>query len=206
MAPPFQPLFAWLEGRQPAPQIDLCRAFRPLMLSNPLDEAELTKLDPADFRAEWKWDGIRVQLAADGGEARLFSRSGDDISSAFPDLMEGVAFDAVLDGELLVAREGEIAPFNDLQQRLNRKKVTAKMLQDFPAHLRAYDLLFDGAEDLRALPFDERRLRLEAWHAQEKPPRIELSPLLYFSTWEELHALRNAAREDRKSPRLNSSH
>src|SRR3546814_9757955 len=110
--------------------------------------------------------------------------------------MEGVAFDAVLDGELLVAREGEIAPFNDLQQRLNRKKVTAKMLQDFPAYLRAYDLLFYGAEDLRALPFDERRLRLEAWHAQAKPPRIDLSPLLDFSTWEALHALRHSAREN----------
>src|SRR3546814_10036281 len=99
--------------------------------------------------------------------------------------MEGIAFDAVLDGELLVARGGEISPFNDLQQRLNRKKVTAKMLQDFPAHLRAYDLLVDGAEDLRALRFDERRLRLEAWHARESPPRIDLSPLLGFSRWEE---------------------
>src|SRR3546814_15247678 len=96
------------------------------MRSNPLDEPELAKLDPADFRDEWKWDGIRVQLAAGGGEARLFSRSGDDISGAFPDLMEGAAFDAVLDGELLVARAGEIAPFNDLQQRLNRKKVDRK--------------------------------------------------------------------------------
>src|SRR3546814_14409261 len=85
MAPPFQPLFAWLEGHQPAPQIDLRRAFRPLMLANPLDEAALAKLDAADFRAEWKWDGIRVQLAAGGGEARLFSRSGDEISGAFPD-------------------------------------------------------------------------------------------------------------------------
>src|SRR5690606_37209677 len=129
-------------GHAPPPKIDLRRAFRPLMLSNPLDEAELAKLDPADFRAEWKWDGIRVQLAAGGGEARLFSRSGDEISSAFPDLMEGAAFDAVLDGELLVARDAEIAPFNDLQQRLNRKKVTVKTLAEFPAHLRAYDILF----------------------------------------------------------------
>jgi DNA ligase-1 len=196
MAPPFVPLFAWLEGHAPPPQIDLRRAFRPLMLANPLDEAELAKLDPADFRAEWKWDGIRVQLAAGGGEARLFSRSGDEISAAFPDLMAGAAFDVVLDGELLVAREGEIAPFNDLQQRLNRKKVTAKMLADYPAQLRAYDILFHGDEDLRALPFDERRARLEAWHAQEGPPRIDLSPLLDFSHWDELHALRNSAREN----------
>mgnify|MGYP000704331699 CR=1 FL=1 len=196
MAPPYLALFAWLEGHAPPPKIDLRRAFRPLMLSNPLDEAALEKLDPADFRAEWKWDGIRVQLAAGGGEARLFSRSGDDITGAFPDLMEGVAFDAVIDGELLVARDGEIAPFNDLQQRLNRKKVTAKTLEEFPAHLRAYDILFAGDEDLRQLPFDERRLRLEAWHAQESPPRLDLSPLIDFTTWDELHEKRNAAREN----------
>ena len=195
LAPPFVPLFAWLEGKGDAPQIDLRRAFRPLMLANPLDEAELAKLDPADFRAEWKWDGIRVQLAAGGGEARLFSRSGDEISAAFPDVMEAAGFDAVLDGELLVARGGEIAPFNDLQQRLNRKRVTAKMLQDYPAHLRVYDILFHGEDDLRALPFDARRARLEAWHAETAPARIDLSPLLDFARWEELHALRDSARE-----------
>ena len=195
VTPPFQPLFAWLEGEAAPPKIDLRRAFRPLMLANPLDEAELAKLDPADFRAEWKWDGIRVHLAAGGGEARLFSRSGDEITAAFPDLMQSVDFEAVLDGELLVAREGEIAPFNDLQQRLNRKKVTAKTLEDYPAQLRVYDILFDGAEDLRALPFDARRARLEAWHAAQQPARIDLSPLLDFSAWDELQALRDAARE-----------
>ncbi|WP_340117164.1 cisplatin damage response ATP-dependent DNA ligase [Pelagibius sp. 7325] len=195
LTPPFLPLFAWLQGEGTAPAIDLRRAFRPLMLANPLDEAELAKLDPADFRAEWKWDGIRVQLTAGGGEARLFSRSGDEIGAAFPDLMDAVDFDAVLDGELLVARDGEIAPFNDLQQRLNRKRVTAKMLQDYPAHLRVYDILLHGEDDLRALPFDERRARLEAWHAQTAPARIDLSPLLAFTAWDELQALRGAARE-----------
>ena len=195
LSPPFAPLFAWLEGHGTAPQIDLRRAFRPLMLANPLDEAELAKLDPADFRAEWKWDGIRVQLAAGGGEARLFSRSGDEISGAFPDLMETAGFDAVLDGELLVARDGEIAPFNDLQQRLNRKRVTARMLQEHPAHLRVYDILFEGEDDLRTLSFDQRRARLEAWHAATAPARIDLSPLLDFARWEELQALREQARE-----------
>jgi len=195
LKPPFTPLFAWLEGHGAAPQIDLRRAFRPLMLANPLEEGELAKLDPADYRAEWKWDGIRVQLAAGGGEARLFSRSGDEISGAFPDLLEAVDFDAVLDGELLVVRNGEIAPFNDLQQRLNRKRVTAKMLQDHPAHLRVYDILFEGEEDLRAHPFDARRARLESWLARVDPPRIDLSPLLDFASWEELASLRESARE-----------
>src|SRR3546814_19252222 len=91
MAPPFQPLFAWLEGHQPAPQIDLRRAFRPLMLSNPLDEPELAKPDPADFRAERKWDGIRLHPAPRGREARLFSRNADATSRAFPHLSQGTA-------------------------------------------------------------------------------------------------------------------
>ena len=195
LTPPFAALFAWLEGEAQMPVIDLRRAFRPLMLANPLEQGDLEKLDPAQYRAEWKWDGIRVQLAAGGGEARLFSRSGDEITGAFPDLMETVGFDAVLDGELLVARQGEIAPFNDLQQRLNRKRVTAKMQQDYPAHLRVYDILFHGEEDLRELPFDLRRERLEAWHAEAQPARIDLSPLLDFSAWEELQALRETARD-----------
>ena len=77
----------------------------------------------------------------------------------------------MVDGELLVARDGEIAPFNDLQQRLNRKTVSARMLENSPAHLRIYDLLFDAGEDLRALPFAERRGRLEAWYAAARPAR-----------------------------------
>ncbi|WP_422366062.1 cisplatin damage response ATP-dependent DNA ligase [Pelagibius sp.] len=195
VTPPFTEVFAWLEGRAEAPDIDLRRAFRPLMLANPLDDTELEKFDPAAYRAEWKWDGIRVQLAAGGGEARLFSRSGDEITGAFPDLMEKADFDAVLDGELLVARDGEIATFNDLQQRLNRKRVTAKMLQEFPAHLRVYDILFDGDEDLRSRGFDARRRCLEAWHAAVQPARIDLSPLLDFESWDDLTALRGTARE-----------
>ena len=75
----------------------------------------------------------------------------------------------MLDGELLVVRDGVVAPFNDLQQRLNRKTVTPKMLRDYPALVRLYDLLIDGSEDVRPLPFAERRARLEAWHARHHP-------------------------------------
>jgi DNA ligase-1 len=82
-----------------------------------------------------------------------------------------MTFHGVADGELLVIRDGEVAPFSDLQQRLNRKVVTPRMLRDYPAAVRLYDLLFDGEEDLRALPFDIRRARLEAWHARVRPER-----------------------------------
>ncbi len=195
LEPPYVELFAWLAGTAEKPRIDERAVFRPLMLANPLDEAELESMDPADYRAEWKWDGIRVQLAARGdGQRRLFSRTGDDIGRAFPDLLEAMDFDAVLDGELLVVREGEVAPFNDLQQRLNRKTVTARMLADSPAWVRLYDILLDKGEDLRDLPFDRRRARLEAWYERIRPARADLSPQIPFGAWRELSELREGAR------------
>jgi ATP-dependent DNA ligase len=104
--------------------------------------------------------------------------------------------DAVLDGELLVVRGGEVAPFSHLQQRLNRKIVTRAMLADYPAHVRLYDILRDGDEDLRALGFKERRRRLESWYERVRPERMDLSAMVPFSSWEELKALRAAAREN----------
>ena len=125
------------------------------MLAQPLEDDELARLDPADYRAEWKWDGIRVQLVARGGERRLYSRTGDDIGAAFPEIVAALPEGVVLDGELLVMRDGEVAPFNDLQQRLNRKTPTREACShDFPAWVRLYDMLEEAGEDLRALPFD----------------------------------------------------
>ncbi len=195
LTPPYESLFAWLEGRAPRPAVEDLALFRPLMLANPLEDGDLAALDPAGFAAEWKWDGIRVQAVGRLlGERRLFSRSGDDIGRAFPDLLAMLDFDAVLDGELLVRRGDGVAPFNDLQQRLNRKLVTPKLAAQFPAFLRAYDILFEGGEDLRALPFVERRTRLEAWHAATAPRGVDISPLVPFAGWDELAALRDGAR------------
>ncbi len=197
LAPPYTPLFAWLEGTGPKPHPADQPVFRPPMLAHPLEVADLAALDPADWRAEWKWDGIRVQVVATAGGRRLYSRGADDISASFPEILEAMDFRAVLDGELLVMREGTdgaAAPFADLQQRLNRKIVTPAMMQRFPAGIRLYDLLFDGDEDIRALPFDHRRVRLEAWLARERPPRMDLSPLIRFSSLQELMALREGAR------------
>ncbi|HXV25014.1 MAG TPA: cisplatin damage response ATP-dependent DNA ligase [Alphaproteobacteria bacterium] len=197
LAPPYLELFAWLEKRGGKPVVKDEASFRPLMLATALDETELTALAPTDYLAEWKWDGIRVQLAARAGaERRIFSRTGDEVSGAFPDMLEEMEFDAVLDGELLVVRDGEVAPFNHLQQRLNRKLVTRAMLADYPAHVRLYDILREGEEDLRGLGFEERRRRLEAWHDRVRPVRMDLSPLVRFGSWEELRALREGAREN----------
>ncbi len=194
LAPPYLPLFAWLDGKTPPPEIGDLPNFTPLMLSQPLEEDDLAKLDPAAYLAEWKWDGIRVQLVSRRGERRLFSRSGDEIGPAFPDVVAATPDGIALDGELLVIRGGEVAPFNDLQQRLNRKTPTAKMLADFPASVRLYDILRLGDQDLRALPLSERRHRLEAWYGNAPRDRLDLSPLVPFTSWDELKALREGAR------------
>ena len=117
LTPPYRPLFDWLTAAGPRPQSNMAATFLPPMLANPIDRAELETLDPTHFRAEWKWDGIRVQAAAAGSTKRLYSRAGDDIAAAFPDILEAMDFDGVFDGELLVRREEAIAPFNDLQDR-----------------------------------------------------------------------------------------
>lgn len=111
MTPLYAPLFLWLEGAAERPDPREAPVFRPLMLAHPLDDADLAALRPQDWRAEWKWDGIRVQLMAGPGGRRIWSRGSDDISATFPDICARMDFHAVLDGELLVMRNGEVAPF-----------------------------------------------------------------------------------------------
>jgi DNA ligase 1 len=199
LTPPYEDLFAWVEGRADKPADRNVAPFRPVMLAHAIEAEELTRLDPAAFVAEWKWDGIRVQAVAGTQEdgqrvTRLYSRTGEDISGAFPDLADALthatAFDGAIDGELLVLRDGQVQSFNVLQQRLNRKTISAKLIEEFPAHLRAYDLLVEGDQDLRERPFMERRARLEALVTKLAEPRIDVSPMVPFKTWEELTAAR----------------
>ena len=197
-SPPYAELFAWLEGRGPRPNPDAPGRFRPVMLAQAVDEATgFSRLDPSDYAAEWKWDGIRVQLVRERGAdglmvARLYSRTGDEISGAFPDLMAAVEFEGAVDGELLVLRDGQVAPFGDLQQRLNRKTVSPTVMAQYPAGVRAYDLLAEGGRDLRALPFTERRTRLEGFVGRHGGAGLDLSPLVAFDRWDELAAIRAA--------------
>ena len=194
LAPPYAGLFAWLEGRGDKPDPAGAPVFRPPMLAHPLEAPDIAALDPAAFRAEWKWDGIRVQLVATEQGRRIYSRGADDVSGAFPEILDAMAFKGVLDGELLVLRDGGVAPFADLQQRLNRKAPGPKMLRDFPVWVRLYDLLFDGVQDLRTLAFDERRARLDAWFTLHQPARMDLSPLIPFRTIADLSAIRDTTR------------
>jgi DNA ligase-1 len=170
------------------------------MLAQPVEaEAELFKLDPSAYAAEWKWDGIRVQAvrerASDGAfVARLYSRSGEDISAAFPDLLGRLDFDGAVDGELLVMREDGASSFSELQQRLNRKSPDARTRDAYPVGVRAYDLLADSGRDLRNLPFRDRRDRLEALLSEGRPG-LDLSPIQPFESWSQLAALRSAPPE-----------
>ena len=193
LTPPYAELFAWLEGRTGKPEQTAKAMFRPVMLSNPVGDSDLEKLDPADFAAEWKWDGIRVQAVSEGGVRRLYSRTGDNVSGAFPDLVDAMAFEGTLDGELLVGNPAEATgTFSDLQQRLNRKTVSPKLRQQFPAFMRCYDILGENDTDLRALPFTERRRRLEGFVARLDPTRFDLSPLAPFAGWAALDEMRRS--------------
>ena len=201
LRPPFAELFDWAEGRSEQPTARDIPAFRPFMLAHPLDDLKVS-LD--DYAAEWKWDGIRIQLVHAGGETRLYSRTGDDISRSFPDVAEAFRTAGALDGELLVRGSGQgaddlhggaAASFNALQQRLGRKAVSGKMLGEFPAFVRLYDILFDGHEDLRALPWSERRVRLESFVDRLDPDRFDLSQLIEAESFEALEDLRASARD-----------
>jgi DNA ligase-1 len=201
LQPPFAELFDWAEGRAEQPTVRDVPVFRPFMLAHPLDD---TKVSLDDFAAEWKWDGIRVQLVNAGGQTRLYSRTGDDISNSFPDVAQAFRTPAVLDGELLVRGSeqgvadlhgGAAASFNALQQRLGRKAVSQKMLAAYPAFVRLYDVLFDGDEDLRELAWSERRARLEGLVAALDPERFDVSQLIAATSFEQLEDLRLNARD-----------
>ena len=192
---PYTELFAWAEGRGPRPDPASNAAFRPFMLAHPLDDLVL---DLADFAAEWKWDGIRVQIASNGEQVRIYSRGGEEITGAFPDVAKAFGATGVVDGELLVRGEhqgGEAASFNALQQRIGRKAASAKLQAEYPAFVRLYDVLFDGEEDLRALPWHQRRARLEALVPQLDGERFDLSRLIEAEDFAALGAIRDGARD-----------
>lgn len=189
--PPYADLFAWLEGRGDRPNPDAPGRFRPVMLAVAIDEAvDFDRLHPADYAAEWKWDGIRVQAVREAGVVRMYSRTGDEIAASFPDVMAGLTFEGAVDGELVVLREGQIAPFGDLQQRLNRKTVDAKAMAAYPAAIVAYDALALDGQDLRGLPLRDRRARLEAMVATHGGERLILSPVVPYEDWTALRRLR----------------
>ena len=209
LTPPYSELFAWAADGGDPPDVAGVPRFRPFMLAHPLED---TKVALDDFVAEWKWDGIRIQLVRvtddDGDHAtRLYSRSGDDISATFPELLDALPVDAVLDGELLVRGEnqggqrnvenqGGAASFNALQQRLGRKTVSKKMLAEAPAFVRLYDALLIEGRDLRPHPWTARRDALEALMPRLPQTYFDLSELVQARDFEHLANIREGARDD----------
>lgn len=196
LEPPYENLFAWIEGKADMPDISNALRYLPVMLSHPLDEEkDFERISPNTHTAEWKWDGIRVQISSNGEETKIFSRTGDDISHSFPDLVEKVNFKAVIDGELLVRVKGEIGSFNDLQQRLNKKKPTAKLMAQNQAHFRGYDILSLEGENLRGLEFHQRRTKLEQFYCGLDEAYFSLSELLTFQDISDLKNMRQQAEQ-----------
>lgn len=197
LKPPYTDLFLWLEDKGAMPNIKHSDRFHPLMLSNPVDEEkDFGKILPEDFQAEWKWDGIRVQLVIHGDTKAMYSRTGDEISHTFPDIINNLSGNAVLDGELLVGKDFMPDSFNHLQQRLNRKTVSPKLMEDHPAFVRVYDILFDGEEDIRSLTLKERRKKLESWFDENNQTRIDISNIISFKNWDELEKIRIKGADD----------
>ena len=173
----------------------------PFFLAHPfnLPLAEFdAALGPADgWLVEWKWDGIRAQLVKRDGQVSVWTRGEELVSDRYPELQAmglGLPDGTVLDGEILVWRDGRAQPFAELQQRIGRKTLSAKLLRELPVVLCVYDLLEEEGADLRALPQHARRARLEQLVAACPHPQLELSPLLRGADWAELARQREQAR------------
>jgi DNA ligase-1 len=172
----------------------------PFFLASPLEVAVVEATPPSAWQVEWKYDGIRCQLIHRQGEVFLWSRGEDLTNASFPDLTAPAAAlpdGLVLDGEVVIWAPAEPQPqaFAALQRRLGRLAPGREQLRESPACFVMYDLLEHSAEDLRAKPLQERRLRLEELHSAGLPPPLRLAPVLPLEHWQALDALRDRARQ-----------
>lgn len=182
------------------PGLDASRPY-PFYLAYALD-AEPTDLgDTSDWRAEWKWDGIRGQLIVRDNQVFVWSRGEELMTNRFPELSHVHDFlpnGTVLDGELLAWDDQGPMPFNALQKRIGRKTVPKSLLKDAPVILYAYDLLEWGGQDLRDRPFDDRRALLDqALYDMPADASVRLSPRIAFDDWAQLATVRAGARDAR---------
>lgn len=168
----------------------------PFFLAYPIKADEIPSIDPEKWSAEYKWDGIRGQLIYRKGETFLWSRGEELITDNFPELILNLGnSNFVIDGEILVWKEGKPQSFNELQPRITRKNVTKKLLENSPVRFKAYDILEKDESDIRSLPFLMRRRILEELLHRLDADKIMLSPLLPFHNDTELHHLRQKAPE-----------
>ena len=152
--------------------------------------------DLTDWQAEWKWDGIRAQIVKRAGQAFVWSRGEELVNAAFPELVEmgdHLPDGTVVDGEIM-AWDGEVRPFGDLQRRIGRKKVSKKMQAEVPVALFAYDLLEHRGRDIRPETLHDRRTLLEDVVRATDHDRLLLSEAIEAETWRDLADLRATSR------------
>jgi len=215
--PPYTDLLAWLDNKSDMPDISNKLTFQPVMLAHPIDDNTLNNIKPELWQAEWKFDGIRAQLVSNHTGTALFSRNGDDISHSFPDLIASIEANPIegrFDGELVALESNstalqansevdynQIASFNRLQQRLNKKKPSKALIQSTPVGLIIYDALQIGKDDTRELSLQKRsqliKTLLEPAKTKNKPaqdrPNLFASEKLKFASTADLLDLKEKA-------------
>ncbi|VVM54648.1 DNA ligase [Pseudomonas fluorescens] len=165
-------------------------------LSQPVEQFDALLGSPADWQVEWKWDGIRAQLVKRDGRLWIWSRGEELVTDRFPELhslVSGLPDGTVIDGEIVVWKDS-VQPFALLQQRIGRKTLSKKVLEDAPVAVLAYDLLEHEGDDWRNHTQAERRAQLEQVIAQCNQPVLQPSPLLTGATWQDLAQQREASR------------
>jgi len=165
-------------------------------LAQPVEQFDALLGSPADWQVEWKWDGIRAQLVKREGRLWIWSRGEELVTERFPELhslVSGLPDGTVIDGEIVVWKDA-VQPFALLQQRIGRKTLSKKVLDDAPVAVLAYDLLEHQGDDWRNHTQAERRAQLEQVIAQCNQPVLMPSPLLTGATWQDLAQQREASR------------
>ena len=195
--PPYKEIIEWCREIIEKPKVKDKPIFRSPMLANPLEENDYKLINPISYLAEWKWDGIRVQLVSMKNEVKLYSRSGDDISNSFPDIIENsFSQDFCLDGELMAGSIKIPGSFNDLQQRLNRKNPSKDLIRSMPTFIVAYDALYIKDQDIRDKSVIDRRELLKAFILEEKLSFIKFSDEVVFKNFKDLEGKRLQCRQD----------
>lgn len=167
----------------------------PFFLAHPLQADPQTLGNIRHWQIEWKYDGIRAQLVQRDGERWLWSRGEDLITDRFPEISCILLPDGtVLDGEILIWKNGKPAPFADLQKRIGRKTLSSRMLSELPSVFMAFDLPEYNGRDMRGVAQHQRRALLEKVVTGIDSQSLILAPLIHASDWEELHAVREDSR------------
>ena len=171
----------------------------PFFLAHQLDgtaESFAPRLGPVqDWQVEWKYDGIRGQIVKRSGKVWVWSRGEELVTERFPEIValaQPLPDGTVLDGEIMVWKQDRPAPFSLLQQRIGRKTLTKKVLEDAPVTFMAYDLLELEGHDIRQQPQRERRTRLEKLLAGTA---FKVSPIESAGSWLDFARRRQQSRE-----------